>query len=88
MGIFGSDQIKCSILAPTDSKGEIVSNSARRLEYSYSTLDGVPIPLEEIDIGQKEWKYKYPKEKKHYSWKFLSHTPDMLSQTMQRVAFQ
>lgn len=77
MPVFGSDQIKCSLFASN------VHSSYIDTAYEYSRLDGTP-----IDIGQEEWKYKYPKSQKRFDWKFLSHTPDMPSQIMQRVAFQ
>ncbi len=64
---FGSDQLRCS-LVQDHSKHESIS-------YVLSRLDGT-IP-EEIEIGQEDWKYRYPKEKKFFSWKFVDHTPDM-----------
>lgn len=64
---FGSDQLRCS-LVQDHSKNDSIN-------YVLSRLDGT-IP-EEIEIGQKDWKYRYPKEKKFFSWKFVDHTPDM-----------
>ncbi len=59
---FSSDQIRCSL----------VQNEHRCSEFVMSTMDG-----EEIDIGQNEYPHRYPKDKKHFTWKFIDHTPDM-----------
>ncbi len=64
---FGSDQLRCSLVQDHSKKDSI--------NYVLSRLDGT-IP-EEIEIGQEDWKYRYPKEKKFFSWKFVDHTPDM-----------
>ena len=67
MAIFGSDQLKCS-LVQDNSKPDSIN-------YVMSRADGTI--LNEIDIGQEEWPYSYPKDQKFFNWKFIDHTPDM-----------
>ena len=67
MPVFGSDQLKCS-LVQDNSKPESIN-------YVMSRADGTI--LDEIDIGQEEWPYSYPKDKNFFNWKFIDHTPDM-----------
>lgn len=74
---FSSDQLRCSLVQDSSKKDDI--------SYVLSRADGTI--LNEIEIGQKDWKYHYPKEKKIFSWKFLDYTPDMRIKTQIR-AFQ
>jgi len=74
---FSSDQIRCSLLQDHAKKDSI--------NYSLTRLDGTIV--DEVDIGQEEWPYHWPKSKKFFSWKFLDHTPDMRFK-VQRTAFQ
>ncbi len=67
MPVFGSDQLKCS-LVQNNSKPDSIN-------YVMSRADGTI--LNEIDIGQEEWPYSYPTDKKFFNWKFIDHTPDM-----------
>ena len=76
MAKFGSDQLKCSLVQNLKDKS---------INYVLSTLDGSPV--EEIDIGQDDWPYHWPKDKQQFFWKFIDHTPDMRAD-VQRVAFQ
>lgn len=48
-------------------------------------LDGTVV--DEVDIGQEKWPYRWPKSKKCFTWKFLDHTPDMRFK-VQKAAFQ
>lgn len=76
MAIFGSDQIRCSLLQ--DLKKDSIN-------YALTRLDGTTV--DEIDIGQEEWPHRWPKDKKFFSWKFRDHTPDMRFM-VQKTAFQ
>ncbi len=64
MPVFGSDQVRCSLVQDTSKNNSI--------NYVLSRVDGTI--LSEVDIGQQDWKYRYPKEKKFFNWKFLDHT--------------
>jgi len=75
--VFPSDQLRCS-LVQDHPKNDVI-------KYILSRADGT-IP-EEVEIGQKDWPYRYPKEKKFFDWKFIDHTPDMRDK-IQRVAAQ
>lgn len=75
MNICGSDQIRCS-LVQDHSKHDSIN-------YVLSRLDGTLV--EEAEIGQDDWKYRYPKEKKFFTWKFLDHTPDMRAKVQLRA---
>jgi len=75
MPVFGSDQLRCSL----------VYNKKKEMKYVLATSDGEVV--NEIDIGQVPWPYRWPKEKKEFSWKFIDHTPDMRFK-VQKVAFQ
>lgn len=75
MPVFGSDQLVCSL----------VRNQKDEINYILSTSDGEAI--NEIDIGQEPWAYRWSEEKKQFSWKFIDHTPDMRF-NVQRIAFQ
>jgi len=72
---FPSDQVKCS-LVQDHSKHDSIN-------YMLSRLDGTPV--DEIEIGQEDWKYRYPKEKKFFNWKFLDHTSDMKAKVQLRA---
>lgn len=75
MPLFSSDQLRCSLVQ------DISKNDS--INYVLSRLDGTI--LDEIEIGQKDWENKYPKEKKFFSWKFLDHTPDMRAKVQLRA---
>ena len=75
MPIFGSDQLRCS-LVQDNSKSDSIN-------YVMSRADGTI--LDEIDIGQEEWPHSYPKDKKFFSWKFLDHTSDMRAKVQLRA---
>ena len=77
MAIFGSDQLRCS-LVQNHKKHDLIS-------YVLSRLDGTI--EKEIDIGQEDWPHHWPKSKKKFTWKFLDHTPDMRL-GVQKAAFQ
>ena len=77
MPVFGSDQLRCSLVQDHPNHDSI--------NYVLSRLDGT-IP-DEIDIGQEDWPHRYPKGKKFFNWKFLDHTPDMRMKVQLR-AFQ
>lgn len=74
MPICGSNQLRCSL---------IQDNNSKQIKYVMSRIDGTI--LNETDIGQEDWKYHYPKSKKHFSWKFLDHTPDMRAKVQLRA---
>lgn len=74
MARFSSDQLRCS-LVQDHSKNDSIN-------YLLTRLDGT-IP-EEVEIGQEDWKYRYPKEKKFFNWKFIDHTPDMKAKVQLR----
>jgi len=76
MPVFGSDQVRCSLVQDA-SKNDLIS-------YVLSRADGTIIP--EVDIGQEDWKYRYPKDQKFFNWKFLDHTPDMRNIVQLRAA--
>lgn len=78
--MHSSDQIKCCLVQAIDKIEDP--------KFILTHKDGIELSREEvIDIGQEEWKYKYPEEKTHFTWKFLDHTPDMRIQN-QIKAFQ
>ncbi len=77
MACFSSDQIRCSLIQDHTKNNSI--------NYSLTRLDGTVV--DEIDIGEKDWPYHWPKKKKYFTWKFLDHTPDMRFK-VQRTAFQ
>lgn len=77
MTLFSSDQLKCSLIQDHSNNDSI--------SYVLTREDGTEV--DEIDIGQKDWMYSYPKDKKFFTWKFLDHTPDMRAR-VQRRAFQ
>jgi len=84
--INSSDQIRCSLVAePEDLRYRIVNNFTPRTKYVLERMDGTPLDI--IDTGQEAWKWKMPK-KPFWDWKFLSHTPDIISKKMQRVVGQ
>ncbi len=64
MPIFPSDQIKCSLVKDNNS-----------FKYVFNRMDGTTIS--NIDIGQDEWEWSWPKDKKLFTWKFIDHTTDM-----------
>jgi len=76
MPCFGSDQLRCS-LVQDHSKNDSIN-------YILSRADGT-IP-EEVEIGQKDWPYRYPKDQKFFNWKFIDHTPDMRGIVQLRAA--
>jgi len=67
---MSKEVIKCLLLSEPEKTG--LSNKFV-LEY----LDGSPVPVEEIDIGQAPYPYRYPALKKEFSWKFVNHTDDI-----------
>lgn len=75
MVVFGSDQLRCSLV-----QDQFKFNS---INYVMSRADGTI--LDEIEIGQEEWPHSYPKEKKEFSWKFIDHTPDMRAKVQLRA---
>ena len=77
MPIFGSDQLRCS-LVQDNSKPNLIN-------YVMSRADGTI--LDEIDIGQEEWPHIYPKDKKFFNWRFIDNTKDMRAK-VQRIAMQ
>jgi len=74
---FGSDQLRCSLVQDHTKHDSI--------NYVLSRADNTI--LDEIDIGQEDWPFHYPKNKKFFNWKFIDHTPDMRFK-VQRTAFQ
>jgi len=76
MPVFGSDQLRCSLVQDASKNDSI--------NYILSRADGT-IP-EEVEIGQEDWKYRYPKNKKFFNWKFLDHTYDMRNIVQLRAA--
>ena len=56
MPIFGSDQLRCS-LVQNNSKPNLIN-------YVMSRADGTI--LDEIEIGQEDWPHSYPKDKKFF----------------------
>lgn len=76
MPCFGSDQLRCS-LVQDHAKNDSIS-------YVLSRADGT-IP-EEVEIGQEDWPYRYPKEQKFFDWKFIDHTSDMRNKVQLRAA--
>lgn len=78
MTVFGSDQLRCSLVQDTSKLNSI--------NYVLSRADGTILDAQdEIDIGQEDWKYHYPKDKKFFSWKFIDHTPDMKAKVQLRA---
>lgn len=77
MPVFGSDQIRCSLVQ--------ITNLVETPHYVLSYLDGTVV--EEIDIGQEDWPHHWPKDKKNFDWRFIDLTPDMRGKE-QRVTFQ
>jgi len=77
MSNFSSDQVRCSLVQDHSKNNSI--------NYILTRADGTIV--NEINIGQEEWKYRYPPEKKLFSWKFIDHTPDMRIKVQLR-AFQ
>lgn len=75
MTICSSDQLKCSLVQDSSKNNSI--------SYVLSRADGTLV--DEIDIGQEDWKYRYPEEKKFFNWKFLDHTPDMRNKVQLRA---
>jgi len=76
--LFGSDQLRCSLVQDHSKQDSI--------NYVMSRADGTILDLqEEIDIGQPDWTQRYPKEKKFFNWKFLDHTPDMTAKVQLRA---
>ncbi len=63
MAHFMSDQIRCSL---------VQNEYGRSTKFIMSTMDG-----ESIDIGQDEYPYRYPNDKKNFTWKFIDYTPDI-----------
>lgn len=76
MPVFSSDQLRCS-LVQDHSKNDSIN-------YVLSRADGT-IP-EEVEIGQDDWPYRYPKEQKFFNWKFIDHTSDMRNIVQLRAA--
>lgn len=72
---FPSDQLRCSLVQDHSKRNSI--------NYVLTRADGT-IP-EEVEIGQEDWKYRYPEEKKFFNWKFLDHTPDMKAKVQIRA---
>ena len=77
MAIFGSDQIRCSLVQE--------DNPGKTINYVMNTLDGEEV--DEIDIGQKVWPHHWPSNKKYFDWSFIDQTPDM-SGKAQLTTFQ
>jgi len=46
MAVYPSDQIKCSYVAQTNYKGEIVANPNKLPKYEYTTLDDEPVNID------------------------------------------
>ncbi len=67
---MSNEVIKCLLIDEPEKTG---LHHKFVLEY----LDGTPVPEEEIDIGQNKWPYKYPANKRKFTWKFLNHTNDI-----------
>ena len=77
--IFGSDQVKCSLIQKSKKKIADPDNT----KYVFATLDNEVI--DEIDIGGIEWPHHWPTGKKHFTWRFIDHTPDMRAKVQRRV---
>ncbi len=74
--------IRCLLIAhePTES----FHPPDFQLEY----FDGTKVPVEEVDIGQDKWPYKWPEHQREFTWKLLNHTPDIANELMQVRSFQ
>jgi len=77
MPVFGSDQVRCSLVQENDKHNSI--------NYVLSTLDGELV--NEIDIGQAEWPHPWPETKKTFDWRFIDLTSDMRAKE-QKTVFQ
>ena len=77
MVLFSSDFLRCSLVQDHSHRNSV--------GYVMSRMDGTLV--DEIDIGQEDSPYRWPKSKKFFSWKFIDHTPDMRFK-VQKVAFQ
>lgn len=75
MPVFGSDQIRCSLVQQT--------NIVEEPHYVLSYLDGETV--EEIDIGQDDWPHHWPTTKKEFDWRFIDYTPDMRAKEQKTV---
>jgi len=71
-----SDQLRCSLIQDPSKNDSI--------NYILSRADGT-IP-EEVEIGQKDHPYSYPKDQKDFDWKFIDHTSDMRNIVQLRAA--
>lgn len=81
-----SDQIRCDLVTTPESLKRFKRGLDKKLntKFELRTLDG---ELSNIDIGGQDWQYHYPETKKHFTWKFVAPTEDMVYK-MQRKAFQ
>jgi len=74
--VCSSDQLRCSLVQDSSKNNSI--------NYILSRADGT-LP-DEIDIGQQDWPYRYPTDKKFFNWKFIDHTPDVRNKVQLRGA--
>jgi len=73
--------IKCTVLQPDDKEKPAF------MEFEHK--DGDPLSkneLEELDIGQTPWQYKWPDGMDRLTWKFLSETNDINHKWLRRAS--